>query len=152
MKQTKNNKMQLTIGIVIILLLVGLFSGVLSGLFGVGGGIIIVPCLIFFLAFTQKQAQGTSLGVIALPVAFIGMWQYYKQGYVDYKVVIIVAIGFVIGGLLGGKLAVKVSDNILKKGFGLLLLLIAIKMLFFDNKEAKPSNEEQVSIKNTNKN
>jgi uncharacterized protein len=83
--------MTITIGVILALLIIGFFSGMLSGLVGVGGGIIIVPCLIYFLALTQKQAQGTSLAVLTLPVVFLGMWQYYKNGQIDFKIVVILA-------------------------------------------------------------
>lgn len=137
--------MTITIGIVIALLIIGFFSGMLSGLVGVGGGIIIVPCLVFFLALTQKQAQGTSLAVLTLPVVFLGMWQYYKNGHIDFKIVVMLAIGFVIGGYFGGKIANKISDDLLKKIFGVVLLLIAIRMLFFDDKKKSTANKNNVT-------
>ncbi|MFY8128394.1 MAG: sulfite exporter TauE/SafE family protein [Chitinophagaceae bacterium] len=137
--------MTITIGIVIALLIIGFFSGMLSGLVGVGGGIIIVPCLVFFLALTQKQAQGTSLAVLTLPVVFLGMWQYYKNGHIDFKIVVLLAIGFVIGGYFGGKIANKISDDLLKKIFGVVLLLIAIRMLFFDDKKKSTANKNNVT-------
>lgn len=140
--------MTLTIGIVIILLIIGFFSGMLSGLVGVGGGIIIVPCLVYFLALTQKQAQGTSLAVLTLPVVFLGMFQYYKNGHIDLRIVGLVAIGFVIGGFFGGKIANKFSDDLLKKIFGVILLLIACKMLFFDNKKTKSTSETTLNTEN----
>jgi len=130
--------MTFTIGIVVALLIIGFCSGMLSGLVGVGGGIIIVPCLVFFVALTQKQAQGTSLAVLTLPVVFLGMWQYYKNGHIDFRVVAVIALGFVVGGYFGGKLANKVSEELLKKIFGVVLLLVALKMLFFD-KGKKPA-------------
>lgn len=124
--------MALTFGVVVILLLIGIFSGMLSGLVGVGGGIVIVPCLVYFLAFSQKMAQGTSLAVLTLPVVFLGMYQYYKQGQVDYKFAIIIAIGFCIGSLFGGKIALSISDGLLKKIFAVILILVACKILFLD--------------------
>lgn len=141
--------MTITIGVILALLIIGFFSGMLSGLVGVGGGIIIVPCLIYFLALTQKQAQGTSLAVLTLPVVFLGMWQYYKNGQIDFKIVVFLAIGFVIGGYFGGKIANKVSDELLKKIFGILLLFIAFKMLFLDSKK-KPTATK--NINNTSEN
>ncbi len=137
--------MTLTISVVIILLLIGIFSGALSGLVGVGGGIIIVPCLVFFLAFPQKLAQGTSLALLSLPVVFLGMLQYYKQGYVDVKVVAIVAIGFILGNFFGSKVALFINDNILKKIFAVILILVAAKILFFDKEKQK----EKQPIQNT---
>jgi uncharacterized protein len=141
--------MTITIGVILALLIIGFFSGMLSGLVGVGGGIIIVPCLIYFLALTQKQAQGTSLAVLTLPVVFLGMWQYYKNGQIDFKIVVILAIGFVIGGYFGGKIANKVSDELLKKIFGILLLFIAFKMLFLDSKK-KPTATKNINTTSEN--
>ena len=130
-------KMTLTISVVIILIIIGILSGTLSGLVGVGGGIIIVPCLVFFLAFPQKMAQGTSLGILLLPAGILGVLQYYKQGHIDFKVVAIVAIGFVVGNFFGSKLALSISDTILKKIFAILLIIIAVKILFFDTTKDK---------------
>ena len=132
--------MTLTISVVIILLLIGIFSGALSGLIGIGGGIIIVPCLIYFLAFPQKMAQGTSLGILLLPAGILGVIQYYKQGQIDFKVVGLVAIGFLLGNLLGSKLALSLSDAILKKIFAVVLIVVAVKLLFFD--KGKTKNEQ----------
>jgi uncharacterized protein len=119
--------MTLTFGIIVTLILIGFFAGVLSGLVGVGGGIIIVPCLVFFLAFTQKMAQGTSLALLTLPVVILGMLQYYKQGHVDFKIVIFLALGFIIGGFFGGKLAVSLPEKSLKRIFSILLFIVATK-------------------------
>ena len=130
-------KMTLTISVVIILIIIGILSGTLSGLVGVGGGIIIVPCLVLFLAFPQKMAQGTSLGILLLPAGILGVLQYYKQGHIDFKVVAIVAIGFVVGNFFGSKLALSISDTILKKIFAILLIIIAVKILFFDTTKDK---------------
>ncbi len=116
----------------IILLLVGLASGTLAGLVGVGGGIIIIPALVYFLGFSQKEAQGTSLGILLLPVGILAAINYYKQGFIDIKVVLIISASFIIGGFLGSKLALSISQETLRKVFGTLLLVLAIKMLFID--------------------
>ncbi len=116
----------------LLLLLVGLLSGALSGLIGVGGGIIIVPALILILGYSQQQAQGTSLGLLLLPVGLLAVWNYYKKGYIDVKVVLIMSIAFVVGGWLGSKLALNISQTSLKRVFALVLVAIATKMLFFD--------------------
>ncbi len=129
--------MTLTISVVIILLLIGIFSGALSGLIGIGGGIIIVPCLVYFLAFPQKMAQGTSLGILLLPAGILGVIQYYKQGQIDFKVVAIVALGFLFGNLLGSNLALSLSDKVLKKIFAVVLIVVAIKILFLDGDKTK---------------
>ena len=123
----------------IILIIIGIAAGVLGGMVGVGGGIVIVPALIFFLGFSQKMAQGTSLGILLLPVGLLGVIQYYKEGYVDIKVLLIISAGFFLGSLLGSKLALSLSQETVKKIFAVLLIIIAVKMLFFD--KGKPSNK-----------
>lgn len=127
--------------IILIIMLVGIAAGVLSGLVGVGGGIIIVPALVYFLSFSQKTAQGTSLAMILLPVGIFGVLQYYKQGHVDLKVVGILAIGFLAGSFFGSKIAMNISQETLKKVFAVLMIIIAFKMLFLD----KPKKTEVIS-------
>lgn len=113
------------------LLIIGVFAGYISGLAGIGGGILLVPALVYFFGFSQHQAQGTTLALMLPPIGLLATWQYYKEGYVDIKVAAIIIIGFVLGNYLGGKLAINLSDGILKKIFALLMLLVSIKMLFF---------------------
>lgn len=137
---------QMDIQTILIIILVGIAAGVLSGLVGVGGGIIIVPALVFFIGFSQKTAQGTSLALIMLPVGILGVLQYYKQGHVDYKVVGILAIGFLAGSFFGSKLALTISQESLKKVFAILMIIIAVKMLFFD--QAKKSTAGAAAEKN----
>ena len=117
---------------VLIIIMVGLAAGILSGLVGVGGGLVIVPALIYFLSFSQKTAQGTSLGLIMLPVGIFGVLQYYKQGHVDFRVVAILAIGFILGSYFGSKFALSLKQDTIKKIFACFMIVIAIKMLFFD--------------------
>lgn len=135
---------------ILIIILVGVAAGMLSGLVGVGGGIIIVPSLVYFIGFSQKTAQGTSLALIMLPVGIFGVMQYYKQGHVDYKIVGILAIGFLAGSYFGSKVALTISQETLKKVFAMLMILIAVKMLFFDKtkKEGDKTNLQQ-KINNT---
>lgn len=121
---------------ILILIIIGLAAGVLSGLVGVGGGLIIVPALVYFLAFSQKEAQGTSLGILLLPVGILAVMQYYHKGYIDLKVVLIVSAGFVIGGWFGSKMAVSLPVATIKKIFAVFMLITAFKMLVLD----KPSN------------
>lgn len=129
--------MTLTITIIISLIIIGFFSGMLSGLLGVGGGIIIVPCLVFFLAFNQKMAQGTSLALLTIPVVILGMLQYYKEGYVDFRIVVFLAIGFIVGAFFGGKIAISISEELLRKIFSVVLLIVALKLFF-----SKPTNKK----------
>ena len=121
---------------ILIVILIGIAAGVLSGMVGVGGGLIVVPSLIYFLGFSQHSAKGTSLGMILLPVGILGVLQYYKQGNVDFKIVGILAIGFLAGSYFGSKVALSISQEMLKKVFAIFMLLIALKMLFIDKKIA----------------
>ena len=130
--------------VILLLLLLGFGAGILSGLVGVGGGIIIVPGLVFLLGFSQKMAQGTSLAVLLLPVGILAVMQYYKSGFVDVRSVGIIAIAFLVGGFFGSKIAIMLPADLVKKIFAILLLLISIKMLFFDKKTAV--SNEKVSI------
>lgn len=123
---------------ILILIMVGIAAGILGGLVGVGGGIIIVPSLVYFIGMSQKTAQGTSLGLIMLPVGILGVLHYYKQGHVDFKIVGILAIGFLAGSYFGSKIALSLTQETIKKVFACLMILIAIKMLFFD----KPKKSE----------
>jgi uncharacterized membrane protein YfcA len=114
---------------IIGLLLIGLAAGVLGGMVGVGGGLIVVPALVFFFGFTQHEAQGTSLGLLVLPVALFGMLNYYKQGYVDFKVVGLLAFSFLIGSYFGSKWALSLPQETIKKYFAILLFYTAVKMI-----------------------
>lgn len=126
---------------VLLLIIIGLAAGILSGLVGVGGGIIMVPALVLVLGFTQKQAQGTSLGIMLLPVGILAVLQYYKQGYLDFRTVFIIAGAFVVGGFFGSKIALNISDEKMKKVFGVVLLLVSMKMLFLISQQKnKPVN------------
>ncbi len=141
----------MTIQTILILIIVGITAGILGGLVGVGGGIIIVPSLIYFLSFSQKSAQGTSLGLLLLPVGILGVLQYYKQGHVDFRVVAIIAIGFLAGSYFGSKIALSLPQDTVKKIFAIVLLLIGFKMLFIDKKikESEITNQQvSSSLKN----
>ena len=115
---------------VIYLVFIGVFAGIISGFIGIGGGIVIVPGLIYLVGLTQIQAQGTSLALMLPPIGILAFMHYYKQGNVDLKVAGIVAVTFIIGGFFGAKLAHKIDQNIVKIVFGVLMLLIAFKMIF----------------------
>lgn len=119
----------MSIGTIVVLLAVGLAAGLLSGLVGIGGGIVIVPVLIYFLGFTQHQAQGTVLGMFLLPIGILGVYQYYKGGNVNIETALVVASTFVIGSYFGSKLAISLDQQTLKKVFGAILLLLSLKMI-----------------------
>ena len=114
---------------ILILLVIGLLAGVLSGMVGVGGGIIIVPALVYFIGMSQHQGQGTSLAVLLLPVGIFAVYNYYKAGYVDVRSTLIIAATFLIGGFIGSKIAIGIDQQTIKKVFGVVLLLVAFKMI-----------------------
>ena len=115
----------------ILLLIIGLLTGAMAGMLGIGGGIIVIPALVLLLGFSQQTAQGTSLAMMLPPVGIFAVLNYYKAGHVDIKVALILATVFIIGSIFGSKLAVKLPQDLLKKIFGVFLLLVAIKMLFW---------------------
>ncbi len=114
---------------IVLLLGVGLTAGILSGLLGIGGGILIVPCLVFVFGLSQHMAQGTTLALMVPPIGLLAAWTYYKQGYVDVKVAALICVGFFFGGLLGAKVATLVNAALLKKLFGALMLVVALRMI-----------------------
>jgi len=114
----------------VILILVGLFAGALSGFVGVGGGIIIVPAMIYFMNMNQMQAQGVSLALLMLPVGVLGVMNYYKAGHIQFNYVFIIAVGFVLGNYFGSKYALRVPEHKIKFLFSLLMLYIAVQMLW----------------------
>lgn len=116
---------------ILLYIILGLLAGVLSGLLGIGGGIILIPVLVFLFGLSQHQAQGTTLALMVPPIGLLATWVYYKQGYVNLKMAIFICIGFFIGGLLGAKVATSLPNVILRKIFGVALFLASIKMIFF---------------------
>src|SRR5678809_787191 len=119
-------------GTITALILVGIAAGTLSGLVGVGGGIIIVPALVFFLGFSQQEAQGTSLGLLLLPAGILAVINYYNKGFIDLKVVGIMCAAFILGGWMGSKLALSLSKEVVKKIFAVVLFYTAFKMMGWD--------------------
>ena len=115
---------------IIILVIIGLFAGLTGGTLGIGGGIIVIPALVFILGYSQHVSQGTSLAMMIPPVGIFAVMNYYKAGHVDLKVAAILACVFIIGSIFGSKLAVKIPQDVLKKVFGGFLFLVAIKMFF----------------------
>ncbi|MGD1005717.1 MAG: sulfite exporter TauE/SafE family protein [Ignavibacteriaceae bacterium] len=114
----------------IILLLIGLAAGIFSGVLGIGGGIVIIPLLVYFLGFSQHQAQGTSLGLLLPPVGALAVMNYYKAGFVDIKAALIMVITFLIGSYLSSLFAIQLSETIIKKIFAVFLLAYSIKLFF----------------------
>ncbi len=140
MQNPTNNTM--TTQLIITALLIGLAAGILSGLVGVGGGIIMVPALVFFMHYTQHQAQGSSLAVLTLPVVILASVYYYQQCQqlgtpIDLKIVGLLSVGFLIGGYFGSKMALAIDQQTLKKIFAVILFYTAFKMLNWDLAIAK---------------
>lgn len=122
--------MKMNIQTLLLLIIIGLLAGSFSGMVGIGGGVIIIPMLVYFLGFTQHEAQGTSLAVMLPPIGLMAAYQYYKSGHVNLTYAMIIAGAFFVGGYLGAKYAVKIPEMILKKIFGIFLLLLALKTIF----------------------
>lgn len=114
----------------LILIGIGILTGVMAGMLGIGGAIVMIPSLVFFMGFSQQMAQGTSLAVMLPPIGIIAAYNYYKAGEVNFKFALILAGAFLIGSYFGSKMALNLPQAALKKIFGILLLLVAAKMLF----------------------
>ncbi len=123
-------KMDLTTSQLVVLILVGLMAGLMSGFVGIGGGVIMVPALIYFLHLNQMQAQGVTLAVLVMPVGILGVMNYYKAGNVNFNFAFLIAIGFVVGSYFGSKYALKLPEYKVKFLFALLMLYMAITMLW----------------------
>ena len=119
----------MTTSLVLTLLVIGLLAGFLSGLIGVGGGIIMVPLFVLFLGFSQHQAQGLSLAVLLPPVTFLAVYNYYQAGAIDWRYALIVSSIFIVGGFIGSKVALSIDQQTLKKVFGGILMLISLKLI-----------------------
>lgn len=127
----------MTTQLVMIIIIIGVCAGILSGLVGIGGGILLVPALVYFMGYGQHQAQGTSLGVLTLPVVLIAFLKYYTDCKtmgtpIDIKIIGLLAFGFLVGGYFGSALALKLDKELLKKIFALILFITALKMLNWD--------------------
>lgn len=122
----------MSISTLLILILIGLFAGVLSGMIGVGGGIIIVPALVYFLGLSQHAAQGTSLALMLPPIGILAAMNYFQAGQLNVKYALIIAASFIIGGYFGSKISIEfISETMMKKIFGIVMLVAAIKLVFF---------------------
>lgn len=128
LKSRKKGRIQIKMSTIIFLIGVGLLAGFLSGVLGIGGGVVMVP-LLLLVGFSQHQAQGTSLAAMLPPVTLLAVLQYSKGGHVDWKLALVISATFVIGGLFGSKLAVAIDEKLLKRIFGVLMLFIAVKMI-----------------------
>jgi uncharacterized membrane protein YfcA len=128
MSDLNRSKMSLTT--ILVLLLIGVAAGFASGFVGVGGGIIIVPALVFFLGFTQHMAQGTSLALMLPPIGLLGFYNYYKSGNTNITAALIIAAAFVLGAYYGSKISIGLDQRLVKRIFGAVMMLAAAKLLF----------------------
>ena len=110
-------------------LLLGLAAGVASGFLGIGGGTIIIPVLVYAAGFSQHQAQGTTLALMIPPIGLLAAMKYYQAGNVDIRIAALICIGFFIGGFVGASFVMPIPDPLLKRIFGVFLILIALKMI-----------------------
>ncbi|UCG49812.1 MAG: TSUP family transporter [Phycisphaerales bacterium] len=116
---------------IVLFITVGLVAGILGGMLGIGGGVIIVPALLFLFGLTQHEAQGTTLALMVPPIGLLAAWTYWKQGFVKVEMAAFICLGFFFGGLLGAKLATQISGQNLCKVFGVFLLVISLRMILF---------------------
>lgn len=114
----------------LLLLVIGLGAGVLSGMFGIGGGVVIVPGLIYFLRLPATTATGTSLAALLLPVGALGAWQYYKAGSINVSYALLIALGLLLGAGVGAKIALEVSSLTLQRMFAVFLVFVAVRLWF----------------------
>lgn len=110
---------------------IGLLAGVLSGMFGIGGGIVIVPLLILAVGFTATQAAGTSLAALLLPVGALGALEYWRAGQIDLAVAAVLALGLLLGAYLGARLGISLPVEVVQRAFGVLLVIVGIRFVFF---------------------
>ncbi|RMG79129.1 MAG: sulfite exporter TauE/SafE family protein [Bacteroidetes bacterium] len=115
---------------ILIFVAIGMLAGVFSGMFGIGGGVIIVPALVYLAGMTQHEAQGTSIGLMLLPIGILAALNYYKSGNLNIKAGLIIAVAFVIGGYFGSKISLSLNQDVLKRLFGILMLIISLRMIF----------------------
>jgi hypothetical protein len=122
--------MKMSIEVVLILVLIGLGAGIFGGMVGLGGGVIMIPAMIYLLGMTQLQAQGTSLAVMLPPIGIFAAMNYYKAGHIDWRYALIIALTFTVGGYFGSKIALSMSTDLLRKIFAVSVIAIAIRMFF----------------------
>ena len=122
--------MKMDITTLFLLILIGLAAGILGGMVGLGGGIILIPALILIMKLNQQTAQGTSIAIMLPPIGLFAVYNYYKAGYVNMKYAIVIALAFMVGGYFGSSWALKLSPDLMRKIFSVILVVIAIKMFF----------------------
>ena len=112
-----------------LLIAIGLAAGVLSGVFGIGGGVVIVPALIYMAGFNQHRATGTSLAVLLPPIGFAAMWEYYRHDNVNVRAAMIIAAAVFVGGWLGAVVANRVSGPFLRLAFGVFVVVLGVSLI-----------------------
>lgn len=132
----------MTIQTIVALILIGVFAGMMSGFVGIGGGVVMVPALVYIMGLSQHTAQGTSLILMLPPIGILAVMNYYKQGHVNISYGVIIALAFVIGGYFGSKIALKMSASKVKLIFGILMLYVSVKMIYSGLK----SNQDEKGI------
>lgn len=115
----------------LLYILVGLIGGIVSGSFGIGGGTIMIPLLVYFFGLTQHQAQGTALATILAPVGILAVLKYYSAGNVKVNIAVLMALGFIFGALIGANYIHTLPDVALKRAFGVFLIIVGLKMALF---------------------
>ncbi|MDD5428474.1 MAG: sulfite exporter TauE/SafE family protein [Candidatus Omnitrophica bacterium] len=115
---------------ILLYLILGLIAGTLSGVFGIGGGTILIPGLVFLAGLSQHEAQGTTLAIMLLPIGLLAVLKYYHSGHVRFDIAAFICIGFLIGGLLGATIAVGMPNLTLKRAFGVFLMVVALYTIF----------------------
>jgi uncharacterized protein len=115
---------------IVTFIVIGCAAGALSGLIGIGGGVLLIPALIFILGFSQHMAEGTTLAAMVPPIGILAAYVYYQNGSVDIRAAAFIAVGFLAGGFFGAKLALQISSASLQKIFAFILILMGIKMLW----------------------
>ncbi len=106
----------------------GILTGIFAGLVGVGGGLVVVPILVYFFGLDQRTAQGTSLAMLLPPTGLLAFLKYYEAGHVDLRLALMIAIGTLVGGYFGGAWAQQINENLLRKGFAVVLVVAAVKL------------------------
>ncbi len=114
---------------IILILVIGIVAGVFSGFIGIGGGLIIVPCLVYFFSMSQHAAQGTSLAMMLPPIGILAVYNYYKGGHVDFRVAGILCLSFIIGSYFGSRLSISLPADTVKRVFGAVIIILGIKMI-----------------------
>jgi uncharacterized protein len=114
----------------VLFIILGLIAGILGGMFGIGGGAILIPALVFFFGLSQHQAQGTTLAIMVPPIGLLAAMRYYQSGNVKLDIAAFVCLGFFIGGLIGANIIQGLPDMLLKRMFGAFLLLVSLRTIF----------------------